>query len=161
MKRICPSCGAKFYDLGQNPAKCPKCGVAHDVNAVVKTRRRSKASTADSNDPLAKVAAKNEAKAKIKIKKPVKEIEDVDLEEFEELETLDSEEEIEEMEEIEDIDSLEEIEDIETPEEELSTEIMIEGDGDDEALIDDIEEENEEEEEDEEPAKPAPKKKGK
>lgn len=24
-KRTCPSCGAKFYDLGRQPARCPKC----------------------------------------------------------------------------------------------------------------------------------------
>ena len=25
-KRVCVSCGAKFYDLQKNPAICPKCG---------------------------------------------------------------------------------------------------------------------------------------
>ena len=25
-KRVCVSCGAKFYDLQKNPAVCPKCG---------------------------------------------------------------------------------------------------------------------------------------
>lgn len=25
-KRTCPDCAAKFYDLGRNPAECPKCG---------------------------------------------------------------------------------------------------------------------------------------
>jgi uncharacterized protein (TIGR02300 family) len=27
-KRICPSCGAKFYDLLKSPIICPKCGVS-------------------------------------------------------------------------------------------------------------------------------------
>jgi len=26
MKRTCVACGAKFYDLGKQPASCPKCG---------------------------------------------------------------------------------------------------------------------------------------
>ncbi|MBO1080604.1 TIGR02300 family protein [Roseomonas haemaphysalidis] len=26
MKRTCVACGAKFYDLGKQPAVCPKCG---------------------------------------------------------------------------------------------------------------------------------------
>ena len=26
-KHECPGCEAKFYDLGQDPAICPKCGV--------------------------------------------------------------------------------------------------------------------------------------
>ncbi|ATJ90069.1 TIGR02300 family protein [Acetobacter tropicalis] len=25
-KRVCVSCGARFYDLNRNPAVCPKCG---------------------------------------------------------------------------------------------------------------------------------------
>jgi uncharacterized protein (TIGR02300 family) len=29
-KQLCPSCGAKFYDLGKRPAKCPKCGNSFD-----------------------------------------------------------------------------------------------------------------------------------
>ncbi len=27
-KRICPSCGSKFYDLLKSPIICPKCGVS-------------------------------------------------------------------------------------------------------------------------------------
>ena len=27
-KRICPSCGTKFYDLLKSPIVCPKCGVS-------------------------------------------------------------------------------------------------------------------------------------
>lgn len=27
LKRVCVSCGAKFYDLIRSPAICPKCGV--------------------------------------------------------------------------------------------------------------------------------------
>jgi uncharacterized protein (TIGR02300 family) len=26
LKRVCVACGTKFYDLGKNPAVCPKCG---------------------------------------------------------------------------------------------------------------------------------------
>ncbi len=26
LKRVCVSCGAKFYDLTRSPAVCPKCG---------------------------------------------------------------------------------------------------------------------------------------
>ncbi len=38
-KQICPSCGAKFYDLGRRPAVCPKCQTAFDPEEAVKTRR--------------------------------------------------------------------------------------------------------------------------
>lgn len=32
-KRICGSCGAKFYDLGKDPILCPKCGTVFEVVA--------------------------------------------------------------------------------------------------------------------------------
>lgn len=30
-KRVCVSCGAKFYDLGKSPAVCPKCDTEQPV----------------------------------------------------------------------------------------------------------------------------------
>jgi len=33
-KRLCPHCGAKFYDLANNPIVCPKCGSVVEVTAV-------------------------------------------------------------------------------------------------------------------------------
>jgi len=33
-KRICASCGAKFYDLSRDPIVCPKCGTVYEVAAV-------------------------------------------------------------------------------------------------------------------------------
>jgi uncharacterized protein (TIGR02300 family) len=35
-KRLCASCGAKFYDLNKDPIHCPKCGSVYEV--VVATR---------------------------------------------------------------------------------------------------------------------------
>ena len=34
LKRQCMSCGAKFYDLGKNPAVCPKCGTVFQATAT-------------------------------------------------------------------------------------------------------------------------------
>jgi uncharacterized protein (TIGR02300 family) len=31
IKRVCVSCGAKFYDLGKSPAVCPKCATEQPV----------------------------------------------------------------------------------------------------------------------------------
>jgi len=39
MKRICHSCGARFYDMRRNPATCPKCGTEFDPEAALKSRR--------------------------------------------------------------------------------------------------------------------------
>jgi uncharacterized protein (TIGR02300 family) len=40
-KRLCPGCGAKYYDLNRNPITCPKCGTLFDV---VSSSRAAKAS---------------------------------------------------------------------------------------------------------------------
>lgn len=39
IKRDCPNCGARFYDLNRSPAHCPKC--AHDFvpEALLKPRK--------------------------------------------------------------------------------------------------------------------------
>src|SRR5271166_5801246 len=38
-KRICQSCGTKFYDLQREPIVCPKCRSEFDPEAFLKTRR--------------------------------------------------------------------------------------------------------------------------
>jgi uncharacterized protein (TIGR02300 family) len=40
-KRICPSCGARYYDLMKPLGEivCPKCGTQYDPEAFLKTRR--------------------------------------------------------------------------------------------------------------------------
>jgi uncharacterized protein (TIGR02300 family) len=38
-KRICPSCGARFYDLSKRPIECPKCRFAFEPEALLRTRR--------------------------------------------------------------------------------------------------------------------------
>jgi uncharacterized protein (TIGR02300 family) len=35
-KRLCASCGSKFYDLNRDPIHCPRCGVVYEL--VVATR---------------------------------------------------------------------------------------------------------------------------
>lgn len=39
LKRICLSCGARYYDMKKHPPTCPSCGTAFDPEAQVKTRR--------------------------------------------------------------------------------------------------------------------------
>ena len=51
-KRLCGSCGAKFYDLGKDPIVCPKCEtVFHPV--VLATRSRGGAAAPVPVAPLA------------------------------------------------------------------------------------------------------------
>jgi uncharacterized protein (TIGR02300 family) len=38
-KRICPSCGTRYYDLMRDPIVCPKCSTPFDPEAFLKSRR--------------------------------------------------------------------------------------------------------------------------
>jgi uncharacterized protein (TIGR02300 family) len=38
-KRICPSCGARYYDLLRDPIVCPKCNTPFDPEASLRARR--------------------------------------------------------------------------------------------------------------------------
>ena len=61
-KQICPTCSAKFYDLGRRPATCPKCQTAFDPEEVVKVRRvRTRSTTADYEDDEAPKPAETES----------------------------------------------------------------------------------------------------
>ncbi|MBI1209721.1 MAG: TIGR02300 family protein [Azospirillum sp.] len=39
IKRICPSCSTRYYDLRKDPPTCPACGVVYDPEALLKSRR--------------------------------------------------------------------------------------------------------------------------
>lgn len=41
LKRLCGSCGTKFYDFGKLPIICPSCGAEFTGEVVIKTRRKS------------------------------------------------------------------------------------------------------------------------
>ncbi|HEY8872782.1 MAG TPA: TIGR02300 family protein [Stellaceae bacterium] len=38
-KRICPSCGTRYYDLLREPVTCPKCSTPFDPEALLRARR--------------------------------------------------------------------------------------------------------------------------
>ena len=41
-KRLCPSCGSKYYDLNRNPITCPKCGTIFEAVMVSRSAKASK-----------------------------------------------------------------------------------------------------------------------
>lgn len=57
IKRDCPSCGARFYDLNRSPAHCPKC--AHDFipEALLKPRKPRREDEPAESAEVAKPAA--------------------------------------------------------------------------------------------------------
>jgi uncharacterized protein (TIGR02300 family) len=84
-KRLCGSCGAKFYDLSKDPIICPKCGTTFVVVAPVSRRADAAAAAAAAAAATAAAAA---AAAKAKDSEEVPETPDA---EFVSLEDADAE----------------------------------------------------------------------
>ncbi len=97
VKRDCPQCGARFYDLNKEPAHCPKCDHAFVPEALLKPRkprREDEAPEAAAPKPAAEVpldAAEKEQKAPEGKRKPgldgeeevddeLADLEDIDIE---------------------------------------------------------------------------------
>lgn len=38
-KRICPQCGARYYDMKKKPPVCPNCAAVFDPETITKSRR--------------------------------------------------------------------------------------------------------------------------
>jgi uncharacterized protein (TIGR02300 family) len=110
-KRLCASCGAKFYDLNKDPIHCPKCGVVYEL--VVATRPvRPEAAPVAARPPVPEQAPAPEpqevetvsleeadAEAEGTAKKPAPEEAGIEEEEVEMDESLDDHTFIEEQEE--------------------------------------------------------------
>jgi uncharacterized protein (TIGR02300 family) len=50
-KRLCASCGAKFYDLSKDPIHCPKCGAVYEVVVATRPTRPEPAAPAPAPRP--------------------------------------------------------------------------------------------------------------
>ena len=78
IKRICPNCGARYYDLRKDPPVCPSCGTTFDPEALLKSRR-ARPAPVDDAPPKKVPAGVDEDEAEVE-----REDEDVaDLEEVE------------------------------------------------------------------------------
>ncbi|WP_181707970.1 TIGR02300 family protein [Chthonobacter rhizosphaerae] len=49
-KRLCPSCGAKYYDLNRSPILCPRCGAPFDPHLIAKARPSAAVADEDAED---------------------------------------------------------------------------------------------------------------
>ena len=79
IKRICGSCGAKFYDLARESIVCPKCGTIYEA-AAIPTRTPAAAAMRPEPAP-APVAAVEEPELPQPAEVEVISLEDVDAEE--------------------------------------------------------------------------------
>jgi len=41
VKRLCPKCSVRFYDLQNDPMTCPSCGATFDLASLTNTKNRS------------------------------------------------------------------------------------------------------------------------
>jgi uncharacterized protein (TIGR02300 family) len=55
-KRLCASCGAKFYDLNKDPIHCPKCEALYVIAPIVTRGRPEPAAAAPRAAPVEEVA---------------------------------------------------------------------------------------------------------
>ncbi|HAX91654.1 MAG TPA: TIGR02300 family protein [Rhodospirillaceae bacterium] len=39
LKRVCPQCATRYYDMKKNPPVCPSCGTSFDPDTLTKSRR--------------------------------------------------------------------------------------------------------------------------
>lgn len=56
IKRLCPNCGAKYYDLNKDPILCPRCGTAFEP-PVAKSRAQAKAAEIEEEETETEAAA--------------------------------------------------------------------------------------------------------
>jgi uncharacterized protein (TIGR02300 family) len=49
VKRLCPNCSTRFYDLQNDPMTCPNCGAVHTADSLAAGKSRSTVS--DKADP--------------------------------------------------------------------------------------------------------------
>jgi uncharacterized protein (TIGR02300 family) len=55
VKRLCPNCSTRFYDLQKDPMTCPLCGHEFDLEALLNPKGRSAISKKDESAPEADV----------------------------------------------------------------------------------------------------------
>lgn len=61
IKQICPNCEAKFYDLGRNPAVCPKCEYNYEPEQLMQRSRGDARQNVNSTTGTEKVEETSEA----------------------------------------------------------------------------------------------------
>jgi uncharacterized protein (TIGR02300 family) len=62
-KRMCQSCGARFYDFSRSPITCPACGAVFDIEVATRTRRSRTAARPEPDEAEDVVVADREAVA--------------------------------------------------------------------------------------------------
>lgn len=114
LKRICMSCGTRFYDMNKRPINCPSCATEFSGEFKVKTRR-SRLSPIEADGPVDEATAV-EVEADVVEEEEIEATETVSLEDVEPDADADAEEEdaltIDDVEDLDDEDDIDvEVED--------------------------------------------------
>lgn len=125
LKRICMSCGNRFYDMNKRPVACPACQAVFSGEMKVKSRRPRTVVSDDDGQVSKTAATKGAVVAEDEEDEIVAEDDTVSLDEVEDEEEVAEDEEVldadleldEELEEIEDLDE-DDLDDDEDDEEE-------------------------------------------
>jgi uncharacterized protein (TIGR02300 family) len=73
-KRICQSCGARFYDFGRSPITCPACGAVFDLEILNRARRARPSSRVAAVAATGVVADEVEAEPEVETEEPDEEV---------------------------------------------------------------------------------------
>ncbi len=90
MKRICPSCNTRYYDMKKNPPVCPSCKTTFDPENLMKARRsrsaEKKAAAKDAAEEVIDTLPVADAAAEDAVIEDAEELADGSVEEVVELE---------------------------------------------------------------------------
>lgn len=100
-KRLCPSCGARFYDMKRNPVTCPTCEADVPVETASKVKKAA---------PVKEAAPREEPKAKPAVSDELPEDDAIDAVIDDDIEDIDDDDDDDTL--IEDASDLEEDDDI-------------------------------------------------
>lgn len=133
MKRICTSCGTRFYDMNNRPIVCPNCSVEFTGETKVKTRRGRSAVSEDEGRVAKATASKvKEVGAGDDEDELVADDMVVSLEDVEELDDADEDDELGDL----GLDEDGDLEDLEDLDDDTSLEDELEAEGPDGAVED-------------------------
>src|SRR5262245_45967075 len=99
VKRDCPNCNARFYDLNKEPAHCPKCDHEFTPEALLKPRKPRREDEAADKEEAVKPAAETSLESADKEAKGAKSKRKPSLD-GEEAESAEGEEDLEDIEDI-------------------------------------------------------------
>ncbi len=115
-KRLCPSCGARFYDMKRNPVSCPSCDADVQVETLPKVKKAA---------PVKEAAPKEEPKVEPAASEEIPEGDDIDAVLEDDIEDIEDDGDDDTL--IEDASDLEEDDDIPEIAEHMEDDINQEG----------------------------------